>query len=60
MKHAIKTLLEWGSSRGTGMGEGYSLKGGKGKGSIGGKLRVSLLRDGLLRGRSADHNLLSQ
>lgn len=28
MKHVIKMLLEWESSRGTGMGEGYSLRGG--------------------------------
>jgi hypothetical protein len=42
------------------MGEGYTLRGGGEKGSTGGRLRVSLPRDGLLGGRSPDHNLLYQ
>lgn len=57
-KHGIRLLLEWGSNRGAARGEGYSLK--RGKGSVGGRLRVSLPRDGLLRGKSSDHHLLSQ
>lgn len=35
-------------------------EGKRGKGVLEGRLRVALSRDGLLGGRGADHNLLSQ